>query len=344
MPRNLPMFPLVLCTVAVFAAVGPMPAFGAVATHKHSAHENHLSKERVKDGIHAPRDAHHHGEDGEHNVEFDHEAIIGNTKEAQEFDTLTPEESKRRLLVLVKLMDLNKDEFVDRHELKAWILRSFKKLSEEEAADRFDEIDQETDERITWKEYLQDTYSMEDENFKKETIDFDNYEEEQKMIKQDKEMFNAADVNKDGVLSLEEFVYFHNPEEHPQMLPILLEHTMQDKDLNHDGKINFQEFVGEAASHHDKEWLLTEKERFDKDHDFNGDGVLTGNEVLSWIVPSNTAIASDEVDHLFVSTDEDHDDRLSYLEILNNYETFVGSEATDYGDHLQNINHLADEL
>ncbi|SPP81927.1 reticulocalbin-2 [Drosophila guanche] len=344
MPRNLPMFPLVLCTVAVFAAVVPMPAFGAVATHKHSAHENHLSKERVKDGIHAPRDAHHHGEDGEHNVEFDHEAIIGNTKEAQEFDTLTPEESKRRLLVLVKLMDLNKDEFVDRHELKAWILRSFKKLSEEEAADRFDEIDQETDERITWKEYLQDTYSMEDENFKKETIDFDNYEEEQKMIKQDKEMFNAADINKDGVLSLEEFVYFHNPEEHPQMLPILLEHTMQDKDLNHDGKINFQEFVGEAASHHDKEWLLTEKERFDKDHDINGDGVLTGNEVLSWIVPSNTAIASDEVDHLFVSTDEDHDDRLSYLEILKNYETFVGSEATDYGDHLQNINHLADEL
>lgn len=67
-------------------------------------------------------------------------------------------------------------------------------------------------------------------------------------------------------------------------------------------------------------------------------------KVLSWIVPSNTAIATDEVDHLFVSTDEDHDDRLSYLEILNNYDTFVGSEATDYGDHLQNINHLADEL
>jgi len=66
--------------------------------------------------------------------------------------------------------------------------------------------------------------------------------------------------------------------------------------------------------------------------------------VLSWIVPSNTAIATDEVDHLFVSTDEDHDDRLSYLEILNNYDTFVGSEATDYGDHLQNINHISDEL
>lgn len=222
-----------------------------------------------------------------------------------------------------------------------------------------------TDNKITWKEYLLDTYAMEDEDFKKEVIDFDSYEEEQSMIKQDKELFNAADTNKDGVLAPEEYVYFQNPEEHPHMLPVLLEHTMRDKDRNLDGKIDFQEYVGDAASHHDKEWLVTEKEHFDNEHDANGDGVLTGDEVmnnielnlltltylcssfikvLSWIVPSNTAIATDEVDHLFVSTDEDHDDRLSYLEILNNYDTFVGSEATDYGDHLQNINHLADEL
>lgn len=342
MPKNMSFWPMVFCALAILATVGPMPTHGAVAnSHKH---EKHTSKERVKDGIYAPRDAHHHGEHGEHNVEFDHEAIIGNTKEAQEFDTLSPEESKRRLAILIKMMDLNKDEFIDRHELKAWILRSFKKLSEEEAADRFEELDLDSDDKITWKEYLLDTYGMEDEDFKKEVIDFDSYEDEQNMIKQDKEMFNAADTNKDGVLNMEEYVFFQNPEEHPQMLPVLLEHTMQDKDSNHDGKIDFQEFVGNAAAHHDKEWLITEKERFDKDHDINGDGVLAGDEVLSWIVPSNTAIADDEVDHLFVSTDEDHDDRLSYLEILNNYDTFVGSEATDYGDHLQNINHLADEL
>ncbi|XP_030383374.1 reticulocalbin-2 [Scaptodrosophila lebanonensis] len=341
MPAKFRISAILLCAVTFIVVAGPMPTHGAVATHKH---EKHTSKERVKDGVYVPRDAHHHDEHGEHNVDFDHEAIIGNTKEAQEFDTLSPEESKRRLAILIKMMDLNKDEFIDRHELKAWILRSFKKLSEEEAADRFEEIDQDSNDKITWKEYLQDTYAMEDENFKKEVIDFDSYEEEQKMIKQDKEMFNAADTNKDGELTLEEFVFFQNPEEHPQMLPVLLEHTMQDKDLNHDGKISFQEFVGDAAQHHDKDWLILEKDRFDTDFDANSDGFLAGNEVLTWIVPSNEDVAVDEVDHLFVSTDEDHDDRLSYLEILNNYDTFVGSEATDYGDHLQNINHFEDEL
>lgn len=55
-------------------------------------------------------------------------------------------------------------------------------------------------------------------------------------------------------------------------------------------------------------------------------------------------VAVEEVDHLFASSDDDHDDRLSYEEIINNYEIFVGSEATDYGDHLQNIDNFRDEL
>lgn len=66
---------MLLCAIGILALVGPMPASGAVAnSHKH---EKHLSKERVKDGSYVPRDAHHHNDLGEHNVEFDHEAIIG---------------------------------------------------------------------------------------------------------------------------------------------------------------------------------------------------------------------------------------------------------------------------
>lgn len=59
---------------------------------------------------------------------------------------------------------------------------------------------------------------------------------------------------------------------------------------------------------------------------------------------SNSDVATDEVNHLFAAADADQDDRLSYREILDNHDLFVGSEATDYGDHLQNIDKFRDEL
>lgn len=67
------------------------------------------------------------------------------------------------------------------------------------------------------------------------------------------------------------------------------------------------------------------------------------NLILS-LTLSRSDVASEEVDHLFAAADEDHDDRLSYDEIVNNHDIFVGSEATDYGDHLQNIDKFKDEL
>ena len=66
---------------------------------------------------------------GNHHSEFDHEAIIGSHKEAEEYDHLPPEEAKRRLGILLTKMDLSKDGFIDRKELKAWIIRSFKQAN-----------------------------------------------------------------------------------------------------------------------------------------------------------------------------------------------------------------------
>lgn len=50
------------------------------------------------------------------------------------------------------------------------------------------------------------------------------------------------------------------------------------------------------------------------------------------------------MDHLFAGSDDDHDNRLSFEEILDHHDAFVGSEATDYGDHLQDIERFTDEL
>jgi hypothetical protein len=72
------------------------------------------------------------------------------------------------------------------------------------------------------------------------------------LLSDDKILFEAADKNKDGSLNKAEFLMFSHPEEHPDMLPVILKQTLQDKDTDGDGFISFQEFIGDRgkAFHH----------------------------------------------------------------------------------------------
>jgi len=53
-------------------------------------------------------------------------------------------------------------------------------------------------------------------------------------------------------------------------------------------------------------------------------------------------IAESEASHLIISADNDKDGKLSVEEIVTNYDVFVGSEATSFGEQLKT--HLTDEL
>lgn len=100
---------------------------------------------------------------GHHNLDKDHEAILGSKAAAEEFDSLPPEESKRRLALLAAKMDVNGDGKVDKAELTAWIATSLQQLDAEEVEERFDEIDEDKDGQITWFEYKADAFGDEDE-------------------------------------------------------------------------------------------------------------------------------------------------------------------------------------
>ena len=67
------------------------------------------------------------------------------------------------------------------------------------------------------------------------------------LLKEDRELFNAADKNIDGRLDEKEFLAFTHPEEHPDMLPIILHQTLEEKDTNRDGVIDFQEYIGDKG-------------------------------------------------------------------------------------------------
>lgn len=204
--------------------------------------------EREADGAFSPRD-HFHYEGEEHNVEFDHEAILGSTKDAEEFDHLPAEEAKRRLAILLKKMDLNGNNVITPTELKQWILRSFKSLSEEESREKLTEVDLNKDDEVTWEEYLAETYGL-DNDIGSDVFADKEHTEDRKLLKNDKELFNAADLNKDGKLNTKEFLAFTHPEEAPHMLETILKQTLEEKDLNKDGFIDFQEYIGERGILH----------------------------------------------------------------------------------------------
>lgn len=148
-------------------------------------------------------------------------------------------------------------------------------LSAEESKDRLDDADTDEDGKVSWAEILQDTYGNDIEDF---TLN-------DGLIQDDKDTFEAADLDKDGYLDAEEFKAYTHPEETPRMFSLLLNQALKDKDTDKDGYISFQEFIGNDIN--SKEKLLIEKEKFDYEHDKNGDGRLDSDEILSWLVPSN---------------------------------------------------------
>ncbi|KAF0288479.1 Reticulocalbin-2 [Amphibalanus amphitrite] len=310
----------------------------AAVSHRHVG-----QREREEDGAFSPRNKYHLDGD-DHDDQFDHEAILGSHKEAEEFDDLEPEEAKERLGQLLLKMDKDGDKKISRDELKKWILRSFKMLSEEESAERWDEVNEDSDDHITWKEYVAETYGAKDDEDDDDVLSAADKAEEDKLMSEDRNLFKAADRNGDGVLQRSEFLSFSHPEEDPAMIPVVVDHTLEEKDKDKDGFINFQEFVGDQAKDKDQAWLDSEKDKFDNDYDKDRDGRLNRDEILGWVLPSNNEIADDEVDHLFSSADDDMDEQLSFEEVLDHHDVFVGSEATDYGEHLTNLHRFDDEL
>jgi len=305
----------------------------------------HGGREREGDGAYSPKDK-DHGDGEHHNSKFDHQAILGSEKEAEEFEHLPPAIAKERLRKLATRMDRNLDGKIDKKELQAWILRSFKMLSQEESTERFDDNNDDDDDFVTWEEYKNNEFEGLDEMDDSQKMDASKFED-LSMLEEDKVLFFAADVNGDFKLDRKEYVAFSHPEDHPDIMRIpVIQNVMKSKDKNYDGKLDFQEFVGERGKDQDKEWIVSEKERFDNDLDDNKDGSLDENEVYAWMVPDNEEVAKEEADHLFAGSDDDHDDFLSLDEIEKHHDVFTGSEATDFGEHLTShqMDRFSDEL
>lgn len=139
-----------------------------------------------------------------------------------------------------------------------------------------------------------------------------------------------------------EFRAFTHPEDFVHMHPNFIARLVNETDANGDGAIDLDEFLKHGDDDVDggeneaetEEWRAIEADRFLRGLDQDANLKLEGAELAAWAVPNITDVAADEAAHLIYAADKNRDAVLSVEEILNEYDLFVGSAATDYGQHL----------
>ncbi|XP_008104801.2 reticulocalbin-1 [Anolis carolinensis] len=268
--------------------------------------------------------------------QYDHEAFLGK-EEAKTFDQLTPEESKERLGKIVDRIDDNKDGFVTTEELKNWIKRVQKRYIFENVAKVWKDYDLNKDNKISWDEYKQATYGYYLEN----PVDFQDATEQhnfKKMLPRDERRFKRADLDGDSEATREEFTAFLHPEEFEHMKDIVVQETLEDIDKNEDGFVDQDEYIADMFAHEDggpePDWVITEREQFADFRDLNKDGKMDKEEIRHWTLPQDYDHAQAEARHLVYESDVDKDQKLTKEEIIDNWNMFVGSQATNYGEDL----------
>ena len=117
-----------------------------------------------------------------------------------------------------------------------------------------------------------------------------------------------------------------------------MQETLDDIDKDKDGKISLQEYIGDMYSPEtegdaqEPDWVKEEREQFKAHRDKDKDGFLNLEEVKEWILPADFDHSEAESKHLINEADVDHDGRLTKQEVLDKYDLFVGSQATDFGE------------
>ncbi|XP_064599975.1 calumenin-like isoform X2 [Liolophura sinensis] len=287
--------------------------------HKNRAYDKDLSDQQ-------------HEREGDHNNGYDHDAFLGR-EDAKSFDQLTPEESKERLAIIVDKIDKDRDGYVTEKELQDWIHYVQRRYIVTDTERMWADHETEGD-KLTWDSYKKRTYGFLDEDL---PPDHPNHSYKE-MMDRDKRRWAKADKDQDNTLTKDEFTDFLHPEEAEHMRDVVVMETLDDIDKDKDGFISLEEFIGDMwpnkEGEEEPEWVKSEREQFSTFRDKNNDKKLDQDEVKEWIMPPDYDHSLAESKHLIHESDVDRDGKLTKEEILESYDLFVGSQATDFGEAL----------
>ncbi|XP_002134270.3 calumenin-like [Drosophila pseudoobscura] len=250
----------------------------------------------------------------------------------QDTDPSSREEIKMRLGLLVDLMDGDSNGMVTLTELKDWIAQASRRYIENDVARLWKRLNPENNGNITWNVYQSTIYGYDLAGYRS-------------LINRDRRRWKVADRDRDDSLSHEEFSEFLHSNNHTIMRDVVLKEMFDDLDLDHDGKISLAEYLldmyqPDSTDEETPEWVGEERDVFGKFLDLDGDGFLSEAETRQWIAPHGPGQTDSQALRLFMEADADKDEQLTKAEILDKYNTFLSSPATEYGGSLMRHDEL----
>uniref|UniRef100_A0A146W696 Reticulocalbin-3 n=1 Tax=Fundulus heteroclitus TaxID=8078 RepID=A0A146W696_FUNHE len=281
-----------------------------------------------------PHEDHYIGQ--QHNPDHDMAVLLGE-ESTKAIKKLSPAELREKIIEIVKKIDTNGDSLLSAEEITLWIQHVYRKYALEDAEERFAEFDLNKDGLVTWEEYGSVAHDQL-VNFDVDTVLEDPEQESlRQLLLKEKRRFDFADTDGTPGLNVTEFLAFTHPSEVDYMADFAIEDVLNEYDTDKDGFITLSEFIGNVRNEGESpsQWELEETVRFKELYDQDKDGRLDRDEQLRWVAPNSYGSAREEALHLIKEMDQDGDGQISVSEVLKNQETFMNSEVTDYGRHLQ---------
>lgn len=238
-------------------------------------------------------------------------------QEPESMDTVDQDVlSHEQLVKAHSLIDVNKDGKMSMQELMDFCHKTRAAYSGKDVVTVFEEMDSNKDGKLSFDE-IQTSESVEsnDEAEKKE-IEANHAREKAK--------FEAADLDRDGLLSSQEAAGLFYPELNEEVLKLIAEHSIDSKDTDKDGGLSPSEFWEGDLSSEDGSVQEEEMKEF-KSLDADGDGKLSVQELMAWesgVYHTKTAMAQ-----LIATADKDSDGHITADELTGARESLSGTDA-----------------
>ncbi|XP_018603176.1 reticulocalbin-2 isoform X3 [Scleropages formosus] len=221
---------------------------------------------------------------------------VGSQKH-EEIKKLSPNEQKKKLVEIVKKIDIDSDKQLSAEEITQWIQLVYRQYALEDAEERFPKFDTNKDGVISWGEYNMFVHEHPFDDEEQKAVEGPEEESLRFLHLKEKRRFEFADADGIPGLNLTEFLAFTHPSEVDHMADYTIEDVLYEYDKNKDGLISLQEFLGDIRTNADdkpSQWEIDETIRFKDLYDQDKDGQLNREEQLRWVTPNSYASAREE--------------------------------------------------